>query len=215
MFLPFSIIFYSFSSSLLCHVCSAVLASRDSLSRQNLPFSKRLSSMLEVCSCAILPFYNFLKFFFRLVYCGLSLGENEIILGYNAGGLGFPASPWPQGRGGEQAVFPVTGAPERGSVLGLVTPCLQRESWILGLLNCPVIIKAEQQLRSKTYPGRLRMCQMLKSSKTLIPCCAFLWFKLCICFGANRQGQKRRQSNICQSSLCKPILHSGKQENLL
>lgn len=191
-------------------------ASRDSLSRQQLPFSKTSSSVLEVCNCAILPFYNLLKFFLRLVYSDLSLVENESILGYIIqGGLGFPAPPWPQGRGGEQAVFPVTLAPERGWVLGMLTPWLQRESWILGLLNCPVIIKAVQQLRSKTYPGRLAMCQMLKSSKALIPCCTFMWFKLCICFGANRQCQKRRRSNIYQSSLCKPTLHSGKQENLL
>lgn len=170
MFLPFTIIFYSFSSSLLCHVCSAALASRDSLSRQNLPFSKRLSSMLEVCSCAILPFYNFLKFFFRLVYCGLSLGENEIILGYNAGGLGFPASPWPQGRGGEQAVFPVTGAPERGSVLGLVTPCLQR---ILnfGLVKLPCHYKGRAAAQIKNLPRQIKNvsdAEVLKNANTLL-----------------------------------------------
>lgn len=190
-------------------------ASRDSASRQHLPFSKTLSSVLEVCSCAILTYYNLLKFFLRLICCGFIVGGNESILGYNTEGWVSPAPPWPQGRNGEQAVLTVTKAPERGWVLGLVTPWLQRESWILGLLNCPVIIKAVQHLRSKTYPDRLGMCQMLNSSKVLIPCCAFMWFKLCICFGADRQCQKRRQGNLCQSSLCKPTFHSGKKENLL
>lgn len=187
-------------------------ACRDCLSTQQLPFCETLSSVLVVCSCAIVPFYNLLKSFLRLIYCGLNLGENESILSYNTRGLGFPAPPWPQGRAREQTV---TTAAERGWVLGLVTPRLQRESWILGLLNCPVIIKSVEQLRSKTYSGRLGMCQILNSSKVLIPCCPFMWFKLCICFGANRQCQKRRRSNLCQSSLCKPTLHSGKQENLL
>lgn len=190
-------------------------ASRDCLSRQHLPCSKTLSSVLEVCSCAILPFYNLLKPFLGLIYCGLHLGGNESILGYNAGGVGVPCTSLAWGQSWGAGILPGTMAPERGWGLGLVTPQLQRESWILGLLNCTVIIKALQQLRSKLYPGRLGVCQMLNSSKVLIPCCAFMWFKLCICFGASRQCQKRRRSNLCRSSLCKPTLHSGKQENLL
>lgn len=241
VFLTSPVIFYSYFSSKLfhgysatlcfqglpeqvdpypqwCHVFSAGGSSHFSKSTVKLTFLFWRSNV-SLCydsSCAISPFYQPLKSLLRSISCGLNLRANRSILVHDAigfSGLPVPSRPW--GRTGERGALLVGMAVKRGWALGSITPHPQREAGILDLLNCPVILKALQRLGSKTYPGRLGMCQMPNPSKVLIPCCPFMWFKSCICFGANTQCQERRQSNLCQSSLCKPSLHSGKQENLL
>lgn len=171
MFLPFPIISTVFPSS---HCAMAVLlpsALRDYLSRQHLPFSKTLSSMLEVCSYAILPFYNLLKSFLMLIYCGLKLGENESILGYNARG-GWGSLHLSGLRGEPGSSHPASDNGTTGGLnAGLGNSSAAERILNFGLVKLPSHFKGIATVRSKNLSGQIRNvsdAELLKSANTLL-----------------------------------------------